>query len=137
MTRFVRRPDCSHVLLAAILASVLLVPSAHAEEQSAARKSLRGLAGVFTGILEIPGNVYQESREANVGLGLTVGFAKGLGMFLSRELVGVYELVTAPFEVPAGFAPILEPEFPWQYFESGSGQAAASGDYLGREVAAL
>jgi putative exosortase-associated protein (TIGR04073 family) len=131
------RPSATAVLLAALLAAPLLAPSAQAEGQSAARKTLRGLAGVGAGIVEIPGNIYQESREANVGLGLTVGLAKGLGMFVSRELVGVYELLTAPFEAPAGFAPILEPEFPWQYFESGADGTAASGDYLSREVAAL
>jgi hypothetical protein len=40
-------------------------------------------------------------------------------MIVVRELVGVYEFVTAPLEVPAGFAPIIQPEFPWSYFEGG------------------
>jgi hypothetical protein len=34
-----------------------------------------------------------------------------------RPLVGVYELVTAPFPVPAGYRPILQPEYPWGYFD--------------------
>ena len=34
-----------------------------------------------------------------------------------RELVGVYEFVTSPFEIPKGYAPIIEPEFPWSYFD--------------------
>ena len=34
-----------------------------------------------------------------------------------RERVGVYELVTAPFPVPAGYQPIIQPEFPWGYFD--------------------
>ncbi|MGZ9112936.1 MAG: helix-turn-helix domain-containing protein [Rhodoplanes sp.] len=38
---------------------------------------------------------------------------------VGRELraVGVYEFVTAPFSVPAGYQPILRPEYPWHYFE--------------------
>jgi hypothetical protein len=28
-----------------------------------------------------------------------------------------HEFVTAPFPVPAGYKPILQPEFPWGYFE--------------------
>ncbi len=34
----------------------------------------------------------------------------------SVTLVGVYEFVTAPFPIPAGYEPILEPEFPWGDF---------------------
>jgi hypothetical protein len=28
----------------------------------------------------------------------------------------VWEFVSAPFPVPAGYQPILEPEYPWSYF---------------------
>ncbi len=34
-----------------------------------------------------------------------------------RELVGVYEFVTAPIEAPPDFRPILSPEYPWDYFD--------------------
>lgn len=34
-------------------------------------------------------------------------------MFITRELVGVYELLTTPFPIPAGFKPILSPDYPW------------------------
>jgi hypothetical protein len=40
-------------------------------------------------------------------------------MIIPRVLVGVWEFVSAPFEVPAGYKPILEPEFPWSYFDDG------------------
>src|SRR5438093_1268852 len=55
-----------------------------------------------------------------VGLELdATGFGKGLGMIIPRTLVGVWEFVSAPFPLPAGYEPILSPEFPWSYFESG------------------
>jgi putative exosortase-associated protein (TIGR04073 family) len=105
---------------------------ASAEEYTAARKFVRGLAGITTGFLEIPGNIVEESRNSNVGAGLTLGLAKGLGMFVARTLSGTYEVLTAPFAVPAGFEPVIAPEFAWQYFEGGE-----RGDYYARQAAEL
>jgi putative exosortase-associated protein (TIGR04073 family) len=95
----------------------LFVLSAPASAQTAARKFGRGLAAMTTGFLEVPGNVVSVSDQRGAGWGISLGFVQGLGKLVVRELVGVYEFVTAPFPVPAGFAPIIEPEFPWDYFE--------------------
>jgi putative exosortase-associated protein (TIGR04073 family) len=70
-----------------------------------------------TAFLEVPGNMVEQSQKRGMAEGLPVGFAIGLGMIVPRVLVGVYEFVTAPFPVPANYEPILEPEFPWSYFE--------------------
>jgi len=99
------------------LALALLTIPATAEAQSAARKVGRGLAGMTTGFLEVPGNIVKLNRERGPAWGFTLGFVQGLGMIVVRELVGVYEFVTAPFPIPPGFEPIVEPEFPWSYFE--------------------
>jgi len=104
---------------AALLAGALLLPGT-ALAQSAPRKAGRGLAGMTCGFLEIPGNVVQETRSRGYGWGLTYGFVMGLGKVVVRELVGVYEFVTSPFPLPAGYQPIMQPEFPWGYFEQGS-----------------
>jgi len=105
----------------AIVATALLTltpaPSG-AQEYTAARKVGRGVAGMTLGVLEIPGNMVAMSRESGPAMGIPLGFAVGLGKFVVRELVGVYEFVSAPFAAPAGYEPILEPEFPWDYFES-------------------
>ena len=69
-----------------------------------------------TGFLEVPGNMYRDGQAEGPG-GVALGFAKGLGLLVPRTLVGVYEFVTAPIPAPAGFRPILTPEFPWGYFE--------------------
>jgi len=87
-------------------------PAAH----TAAQKLGRGLAGMTTGFLELPGNIVKETR-AKGAVGFPIGLATGLGMLVTRELVGVYEFISAPFPVPAGFRPILTPEYPWDYFE--------------------
>jgi len=131
---FTRLAAC--VALVALALPALLHPAAaRAQENSAARKFGRGLAGMTLGVLEIPGNIVQESRTNGVPSGLTLGFAMGLGKFVARELVGVYEFVTAPFAIPDGFEPVLQPEFPWSYFESEPGRAYGFSDrYLSEEA---
>jgi len=103
-------------LLLALL-TCLLPAAADAQRYTAGRKFGRGLAGMTCGFLEVPGNIVETSRERGAGWGLTLGFAEGLGRLVVRELVGVYEFVSAPFAVPAGYKPILKPEYPWGYFD--------------------
>ena len=111
MTSSTRRLAC-----VALAAGLLALPGT-AGAQSAARKVGRGLAAMTTGFLEVPGNIVQVNNERGPGWGFTLGFVQGLGMIVVRELVGVYEFVTCPIEVPSGFQPIIQPEFPWSYFE--------------------
>jgi putative exosortase-associated protein (TIGR04073 family) len=101
------------MLCAAVL--VIAVGST-ASAQSAPDKFLRGLAGMTTAFLEVPGNMVRETDERGAATGIPLGFAKGLGMIVPRILVGVWEFLSAPFPVPEGYAPILEPEYPWDYF---------------------
>ena len=103
-----------------ILAIVLSVLPAASHADTAARKFGRGLAAMTSGFLEVPGNMVAETRAKGPGEGIPLGFAKGLGMIVVRELVGVYEFVSAPFPFPADYRPIIEPEFPWSYFEGES-----------------
>jgi putative exosortase-associated protein (TIGR04073 family) len=103
-----------YLLTAFTALTVLSLPKAHA--QTAAHKFGRGLAGMTCGFLEIPCNILKETR-AKGAVGVPIGLAKGVGMLVTRELVGVYEFLSAPFPAPAGFRPILTPEYPWDYFE--------------------
>ena len=48
-------------------------------------KLARGLAGMTTGFLELPGNIVAENREHGAAAAATIGFAKGLGMIPVRE----------------------------------------------------
>jgi len=100
------------------LASLLLASTpALAARYTAPRKFGRGLAAMTCGFLELPGNVVKTTRTRGIGYGLTIGVAEGLGRIVARELVGVYEFVTAPFPAPPGYEPILSPEYPWGYFD--------------------
>jgi len=99
-----------------ILAASLALCSVNAHAQTAADKFGRGLAGMCCGFLEVPGNIVKETQEKGP-VGVPIGFAYGLGMFVTRELVGTYEVLTAPFPAPPSFRPILSPKYPWDYFK--------------------
>ena len=78
-----------------------------------------------TAFLEVPGNMVAETDARGPAEGIPLGFARGLGMIIPRVLVGVWEFLSAPFPVPSGYRRILEPEFPWSYFED-RGHATSS-----------
>ncbi|MDO9269576.1 MAG: exosortase system-associated protein, TIGR04073 family [Methylobacter sp.] len=103
-----------YILAAFTVLALFSFPNAYAH--TAAQKLGRGLAGMTCGFLEIPGNIVKETK-ARGAIGVPIGLATGLGMTVTRELVGVYEFLSAPFPVPARFQPILTPEYPWGYFE--------------------
>jgi putative exosortase-associated protein (TIGR04073 family) len=112
---------CWMGLATALLAISLLVPNAALAqtEYTPARKVGRGFVNVGLGVLAIPGQMVKETEDRGPAIGLPYGFVKGIGWFLATELVGVWEILTCPFEFPKGFRPILEPEFPWDYFREG------------------
>jgi putative exosortase-associated protein (TIGR04073 family) len=98
------------------LAGAMMVP-ATAEAQNAKAKFKRGFSNVAVGFIEIPGTIKEEANNSNPVQGLVVGLIKGSFRFVRREVVGAYEVITAPAAVPMGYKKIVEPEYPWQYFE--------------------
>ena len=88
-----------------------------AQAQSPPHKFGRGCVTLAFGILELPGRMIAEHRARGPLWAMSLGFAKGVGGFVTRELVGVYEIVTFPAPVPRGYQPILSPEYPWDLFE--------------------
>lgn len=106
------------ILAAAALAfSLLLTAPEPALAQSPPHKFGRGVANLALGIMEVPGRMIDEGRRRGPLWAMSLGFAKGVGGFVTRELVGVYEVVTFPAPVPRGYEPILEPEYPWELFD--------------------
>jgi len=105
------------ILLAAAFA--LVIPATATARDSAARKIGRGTANLTLGVLALPGEIVQTTRERGPFVGATWGFAKGVGMMVAHEVVGLFEILTCPFETPPGFKPILAPEYPWGYFYEG------------------
>ena len=104
------------VIAAATLA--LAAPSVASDQQyTAALKAGRGLGNITTGFLEFPAHVIERSRQHGPWMGVPVGLIEGSVRFVQRTVVGVYELLTAPFAVPAGYEPVMEPEFAWDHFD--------------------
>jgi putative exosortase-associated protein (TIGR04073 family) len=127
----------SAVLAALLVLAVSPVASAD-EEMTATRKVGRGLAGLTLGILELPGNMVQEWRAEGPLSSLTVGFVMGLAKVPARTLVGAYELLTAPFPLPAGYEPLMAPDYTWEYFQAEPGVLYGGADrYLSAELADL
>jgi putative exosortase-associated protein (TIGR04073 family) len=115
-----------------------LATAAPAQQMTATRKTGRGLAGMTMGVLELPGNVTQEWRNDGPLSGMTVGLIMGIVKIPARTLVGTYELLTSPFPLPAGYEPLLTPEYAWEYFEATPGEVYGFSDrYLAAELAEL
>ena len=96
-------------MLGCLLSLAVSHATAHALGQSAGDKLTRGLANTFQGVLEVPRNISNTTETQGLLTGLTVGVGKGLGYGVLRTLVGLYEVVTFPIPVPAGYAPIIRP----------------------------
>ena len=76
------------------------------------RKLSRGLANTVTGVLEIPITISAVSQEEGPVAGMSWGLFLGTGAALTRTAVGIVEVLTFPFPLPAtGYAPLLRPEF--------------------------
>ncbi len=109
------RRGCLTALLVGLL--IALPTASLAEPQySMERKAGRGAAALFLGFLEIPGRITVETRKNGPIRGATVGLVQGVGMLIVRSSVGLFELFTVPAPLPSDFGPIIEPEFPWDYF---------------------
>jgi len=69
----------------------------------------RGVLNTAFGVVEIPKQSIKRSIDTDSSYGYVSGFFIGIGYFVLRELSGVYEIVTFPFPVPAGYAPVIDP----------------------------
>ncbi len=86
------------------------------------RKLGRGISNAALGALEIPLKIYDVRFEEGGIAGLLFGTLNGIGYFVARELVGVFEIVTFLIPMPFtpndayhgegwGFGPIMNPEW--------------------------
>jgi len=79
------------------------------------RKLSRGLANGFGGVLAIPVTIRQVGEAEGPLAGLTWGLFMGIGVAVTRTLVGVAEVATFPIPLPeVGYDPLIRPEFLFQ-----------------------
>lgn len=113
----VRRLTIVGVALVALVSG--RVTAVFAEEwigpAAAGQKAIRGLTNSGLGVVaELPKTIYYDTLEDGPLYGLTVGVLEGLSWGIARSLVGVYEVVTFPFPIPAGYRPIYQPQYPFE-----------------------
>ena len=90
------------------------------EEGTRANKLKRGLVNILSSPLEIPVQMKAESKasdesKAPLPISLVGGLFKGIGMMVTRLGAGIIETLTFSVDRPAGYTPILEPEYVWDY----------------------
>jgi putative exosortase-associated protein (TIGR04073 family) len=71
----------------------------------------RGVLNTGLGVLEIPKQSIKRAVDTGHPYGYVAGLFDGIGFFVLRELAGVYEILTFPFPVLAGYAPVMDPLF--------------------------
>ncbi len=116
-----------------VLTTLLLLTATGTCAQTAGDKLGRGLSGMAFGVLALPGIIVEETQLRGP-VGVPIGIAEGLGMVVTRELVGVYEILTAPFPIPALYRPILNPPYPWDYFHQGKRSAKQGAKSTTRDI---
>ncbi len=114
-----RRKGWNELIVAAGLVVGLASP-VWAEQSSGSymdgslRKLGRGIANVATCPLELIRTPTLVGREDGVFAQLTVGLVQGAWHTIARGVTGVYEIATFYAPIPAGFRPIVKPEFVWK-----------------------
>lgn len=93
---------CGLFILSALPAS-----AANARIDNMIRQFGRGVNNIATGVLEVPANILQVHEEDGPFAAVTYGATRGVFRCVVREVVGVFEVCTWP----AGFKPIVKPEF--------------------------
>ena len=99
-----------NLLALGIIALVLMsLTSVAFAGDNAFTKFGRGMANIAIS----PGELYTQplllSKTSEPAVAVFGGFCKGLAIFIAREVVGVYEVLTFPFPLPKGYGPIIEP----------------------------
>ncbi len=97
------RPSGVGVLVGVALLLAIAMPPDAAARGTAARKLGRSLANTTLGVLALPGTMVETGRERGPFVAATWGLVKGTGYVVATELVGLFELFTAPFETPPDF----------------------------------
>ena len=92
-----------------LLLILFSAPCARANDNGPAVKLGRGLTNVVMGPTEMVTQVKEMGKKENAFTALFGGFFKGVGMFLVREVTGIYEIITFPIPIPRGYRPLTDP----------------------------
>lgn len=101
------------VILLAVAVLLTVTPMLYAKTPG--EKFLRGVANSLSGILEVPKQICVETKESkNYIVGPIAGFAKGAAFGLMRTVSGLWDVFTFPIQAPAGYEPLMKPDYVFQ-----------------------
>lgn len=111
-----------------VVAALVCLSSPQASAETMWDKLQRGFVNMVSGVVEIPGCIYDVSCKEGGLMGATWGAAKGVGMAPIRTMVGIWDVISFP--IPSNhYEPILSPTTPYDYFsdqDKPKGKPAAS-----------
>lgn len=84
-----------------------------APEGTIRRKMQRGFLNIALSPFEISHEVVATQKYDSVFPTWIAGLVKGSAKAVGRVLIGTYEIVTLPIPFPSHYAPVIQPEFPW------------------------
>ena len=103
------------IMILSVIGCMLAIGPVHAN-QGPAKKLVRGVVNIITAPIEVPkqaraywikGAQITPHIIAWIGCGTVWGFVQGV----KRIGSGVWDVVSFPFDKPAGFAPLLKPDY--------------------------
>lgn len=108
------RSAARYILPVVLFLSLTISPNASADDFESGKaftKLVRGAVNIITGWVELPKRILETSEASGAVTGFTWGTLRGLGYGFIRTAGGAYEVVTFPFPAPAGYLPIMNPDY--------------------------
>lgn len=97
-------------LLIAVMALSLL-PAGTAFAGNPLTKLGRGLTNIIFSFMEYPTNIQKAADRRGAASGFFEGVAAGTYYMVGRTLAGVYDVATFLIPLPAGYKPIMKPDY--------------------------
>jgi putative exosortase-associated protein (TIGR04073 family) len=89
-------------------------PAKIAGEGTPVRKLQRGFLNVALSPIDLSSEFQKEQNRETFPPSWVLAIGRGSCYMVGRALTGVYEMVTFLVPYPAGYAPVLYPEFTWE-----------------------
>jgi putative exosortase-associated protein (TIGR04073 family) len=113
-----KRPLAAGLLLVTILCNPFHAYAAElAEEGTPARKLQRGFLNIALSPVEFSNEIVKLKKADTALPSWFVGIIKGSFNAVGRGVVGAFEILTFPVPVPSNYAPVVKPEFTWDYLK--------------------
>lgn len=108
------------IIFAFLILSIFSSSVYAAEIEAAAgpeRKLQRGFVNIVLSPIEISHELGKVKRTDSFLPSWVGGLGRGSYYMVGRILSGAYDLITAPISLPAGYEPLVYPEFVWEHLD--------------------